>query len=119
MWKPFDTFITVVWPKYKEKERKQEFLDKLKGIAEIQIKAGTPVGVTFMVTDENTGHVDQYFQIGPGEWISWGTTPNPTKDVTRNFTTRQLEIYLTEQMRKGSPTKPINMIDENSCIVFN
>ena len=119
MWKPFDTFITIVWPKYKEKERKQEFLAKLKGTSKICIRAGTPVGVTFMVGDQITGYVDQYFQIGPDEWISWGQTPNPTKEPTRTFTTLELEVYLTKQMRTGSPTKPINIIDENSCIVFN
>lgn len=115
MWKAFNTIAITVWPKYKEKERKQEFLDKLSGLKEIHI-TDTTVGVTFLVTDENTGHQDNYFQIGPGEWIAWGSTPIPGDEVTRRFSTRELELHLTDLMRKANPKKPITMIDESNCI---
>ena len=74
------------------------------------------MGVTFMVTNEGTGHVDNYFQIGPNEWISWGTSPKPDGEVTAQYTTRQLEIHLTELSRKSTPDGQIKMIDESCCI---
>ena len=119
MWKPLNTVIQKVWPPLRERTKKQEFLDRLKGLTEVQIKNGIPVGVTFMVSDETTGHVDNYFQIGPSEWVAWGTTPKPGESVTQQFTSRELEIHLTDLLRKARPNGKITMIDESCCLTFN
>ena len=119
MWKPLNTVIQKVWPPSREKTKKQEFLDRLKGLSEIRIKSGLPVGVTFVVTNEGTGHVDNYFLMGPNEWISWGTTPKPGEAVTRQFTSRELEIYLSDEMRNAKPNGKITVLDESCCVVFD
>ena len=111
----FHKITEVIWPPYRKK-KKQEFLDRLQGLSEIQIKVNTPVGTTFTVTDENTGYVDYYFQFGPEEWVAWGTTPLPDGRVTRSFSIRELEMHLTELMRKADKKHPIKMIDPSCCI---
>ena len=114
----FNRVKQILWPNQQQNEKKQEFLDRLKGLTKVQIKDGTPIGVTFMVTNEGTGHVDNYFQMGPEDWVSWGTSPKPEDKVTQQFTTRQLELHLTDMMRKARPDGKITMIDESCCIKF-
>lgn len=118
MWKPLNTFTQKYWPPTRERTKKQEFLDKLKGETEVHIKNGTPVGTVFLVTDEGTGHMDNYFLIGPSEWISWGTSPKPDGKVTAQYTTRELELYLTDQMRKSRPDGKVTVLDESCCMEF-
>jgi len=115
-----DTVIQKIWPpaRRREQERKKEFLDRLRGLTEIQIKKDLPVGVTFVVSNEGTGHVDNYFHMGPGEWISWGTSPKPDGMVTATYTTRELELHLTEQLRAAKPDGKITVLDESCCIDF-
>lgn len=118
MWKPLNSIIQKYWPPACERTKKQEFLDNLKGLTEILIKAGTPVGATFVVTNEGTGHVDNYFLMVPDEWVSWGTSKKPNGELTEQFTTRELEIHLTDQLRKARPNGKINLLDESCCIKF-
>lgn len=119
MWDRLNTFRQRFWLTKKEKADRLEFLDKLQGLNEVYIKKDLSIGVAFIVTDNGTGHVDNYFLMGPNEWISWGTTPKPGNDLTEIYTTRELEIHLTNLQRRATTKEKITILDESCCVVFD
>lgn len=99
------------------KQKKQEFLDRLKGISAVRIKTNTPQGTIFVVHNNGTGYIGTFCYLYNNHWIAWGTTPILSNETTRTFTTRQLEVYLTNLMRESINEKTeVKIIDESNCI---
>lgn len=106
------------WLTKKEKAERQEFLDRLRGLTEVTIRHDLPEGVFFVVSDESTGYIDNYFKMGHNEWVVWGNRTQKGDKVTRTITTHDLEAHLTDMARNASPNGKVTILDESCCVNF-
>ncbi len=98
------------------KEKRQEFLDKLKGTTRFKVKKDVAIGTMFMISNKDTGHIDTYFCIADNNWIAWGSTPIKNDQIGRNFTNHELEIYLNDMVQKATKENAIHLVDECCCL---
>ena len=118
MW---DTVKQTILPSYREKKKKQEFLDILAGVNTVQVDSDARTGTHFQIWNTCTGDFDMYYKMGDNDWIAWGTSES-NKAANRhigNYTHRQLELRLTEIRKSSSKKNQITIIDESGCLIWN
>lgn len=93
------------------KEKRLEFLDKLKGTSSFEVSKNAPIGAIFIVTNQNTGEVDSYICVNDNRWTVCGTGPVIRNKLVNTFTTRQLEMHLSK-LARGSDANSIHIIDQ-------
>lgn len=99
-----------------EKQKKEKFLDKLKGTLRFKIRTGVPVGAMFIVSNNSSGRVDTYYYTADNTWVRWGTDNPRDGKLTQIFTNRQLEVYLTSLVQEANWENAISLIDECCCL---
>ncbi len=90
------------------KEKRREFLDKLKGTSSFEVSKNAPTGSIFMLTNKGTGGVESYVSVGGDRWILFGTN---IRIGSNTFTRRQLEMHLTRLVRE-SDANSIHIMDQ-------
>lgn len=100
------------------KEKRQEFLDKLKGEITFQVKEDLSAGAEFMFLNKGTGVVDSYVYIGGDRWTCFGTGVRIGDRLSDVFTRRQLEMHLTRLVREAKRENAIHIIDEGNYLTW-
>jgi len=99
------------WFPWQERtRRKKEFLAKLKGEPAFQISKNTPTGATFVISNQRTGNLENYYCMGDNSWIGiWD-------DKSKTFTSRQLELHLTKLKQEATKEYPVHIMGANQYI---
>lgn len=100
------------------KEKRQEFLDKLKGEVTFQIKENPSAGATFMLANQDTGSIDSYVYLGSDRWVCWGEATGIGDELADVFTRIQLEMHLTKLVREATRENSIRIIDEGNYLTW-
>lgn len=98
------------------KEKRQEFLNKLKGASTFQVRENVPTGAMFMLSNKSTGTIDSYVCVGDDRWVCWGMSTGTRNGLSDVFTCRQLEIHLTRLEREVTKKNSIHITDEGNYI---
>lgn len=92
-----------------DRDRKKDFVDKLKGKTRCCVNPSAPNGVVFTICNEVTQHMQTISKIN-GKWSIWGT-----ETTTFQMTDIELEEYLSEQLdiifENGDDSKMLRMMD--------
>jgi hypothetical protein len=98
----------------KKKEKKQEFIDKLKGPKIVCTVSSVLDGATFTVVNEGTACIMQVARVG-GRWLVWGDTA-----PTERLTNEDLAEFLSEQYWEAKETdRGLRINDEFGCITWD
>jgi len=100
-----------------DREKRQEFLDKLKGERTFQIRENPPTGAVFMLSNKDTGSIQSYVYLGSDRWVGVGGT-GVGDGLLEAFTRRQLELHLTRLVREANNENSIHIINEGNYLTW-
>lgn len=107
----FSRPITYESPDFMDKDRKEKFVDNLKGYGYVKVAPSLCDGAMFTICNTATGEIQSVTKIN-GKWCMWGST-----GLTFTMSDNELEDYLSEQIKiANSLKKTIRVMDEFGCL---
>lgn len=104
--------LTIIDPKAVlevDKDRKQKFVDRLKGKARVKV-SNVPSGAMFTICNEATAEISTVMRHGD-RWMMFGSG-QPTE-----LSNIDLEYYITEELEIAlAKSKSLRIQDENGCL---